>query len=148
MLTPQEITTLKEYIYLFLYAIIVSAFTYLEPILPMVLSVYFLLFADTILGTWAAYKRGEKISSKGLTRMVAKIAVYSLVIFTLFNIDKHILFNNLHSVKVAAMSLAIVEVVSLLENAGIILDKPVFKFLIDKLMSKSTKFPNNKSKED
>ena len=145
-MTPSNVAFYREQAYLWLYALALSAFAYLEPIMPIVLAVYSLLIADTFLGVWAARKRGERLTSKGLTRMVAKMTVYSTVIFTLFNIDKYILFDNLHSVKVAAMSLAIVEVVSLLENAGTIIEKPVFKFLIDKIMSKSTKYSKEETK--
>lgn len=135
---------MEEKAYLLIYAFFVAVISVLTPIIPLMLTVGGLIFVDTIFGVWAANKRKEPISSKGLSRLITKMLVYQIVIITLFFYEKHIVGDMLPVMKTAATMLSVVEVISILENAGIIIDKPVFKFLIDKLSSKSNKFEGKK----
>lgn len=123
-----------------LYALGVAAVAQIAPIFPLMLTVGLLIAVDTAFGVWAAFKRGEKLSSKGVSRLVTKMCVYQTVIVTLFFYEKYITGDLLPIMRTAATMLSVVEVISIMENAGIIIDKPVFKFLVEKLSSKSDKF--------
>lgn len=131
---------MEEKAYILIYAFFVAVISVLAPIIPLMLTVAGLISVDTIFGICAAKKRNERFSSKGLSRLSVKMGVYQTVIVTLFFYEKHIVGDLLPVMKTAATMLSVVEVISILENAGIIIDKPVFKFLIDKLSSKSNKF--------
>lgn len=135
---------MDEKIYIFSYALLVSTISVLTPIIPLMLTVGGLICVDTLFGIWAAKKRKEKFSSNGLSRLIAKMCVYQTVIVTLFFYERHIVGDLLPVMKVATTTMSVVEVISILENAGIIIDKPVFRFLIDKLSSKSNKFEGKK----
>lgn len=131
---------MEEKAYILIYAFFVAVISVLAPIIPLMLTVAGLISVDTIFGIYAAKKRKEKFSSNGLSRLIAKMCVYQTVIVTLFFYERHIVGDLLPVMKVATTTMSVVEVISILENAGIIIDKPVFRFLIDKLSSKSNKF--------
>lgn len=129
-----------EKIYLYIFAALVSLASMITPIVPLMLTVGLLIAVDTVFGVWSAMKRNEKVTSKGLSRLIAKMCVYQTVVVTLFFIETHIMGSLLPLVKLGAMGIVFVEILSVLENAGFIVGKPVFNFLIQKLSSKSRKF--------
>ena len=130
---------MKNDILLWLYAIVLSTFGALAPIHPILITVGVLVAVDTILGVWASKKRGERISSGRAGRVLTKMFVYEMVLVVLFMVETNVWGSWLPAVKIAAGAICVVEVISLLENSGTILGQPVFKFLIDKLGSKSKK---------
>lgn len=134
----------KEKLALWIYALGVAIVAQIAPIIPLMLSVGLLITVDTIFGVWAAHKKKQVISSSGFSRLITKMFVYQTVIVTLFFYEKHITGDWIPLMKTAATMLSIVEVISILENSGIILDKPIFRFLINKLSSKSNKFGDSK----
>lgn len=134
----------KEQFLLWTYALGVAVVAQIAPIIPLMLSVGLLITVDTVFGVWAAYKKKEVVSSSGFSRLIVKMFVYQTVIITLFFYEKHITGDWIPLMKTAATMLSVVEVISILENSGIILDKPVFKYLITKLSSKSNKFGDDK----
>lgn len=140
---------LKEQTTLLMYSFFVAVLAQLAPIAPLMWTVGLLIAVDTVFGIWAASRRAERLTSNGLSRLITKMFVYQTVIITLYFYEKHITGDFLPVMRIAATMLSVVEVISILENAGIILGKPVFRTLINKLSSKSNKFEDsNKSKED
>lgn len=131
----------------------VSIFVITEPIHPVLATLWLLVFVDTIFGTWAAKKRKDQIEiSSGGRRALVKVFVYTSLTVTTFFMEKYITSSWLYLLKGITMACALVEIASILENAGIILDKPVFKFIIDKIHARSGKFEvkpttNKKEKE-
>jgi len=124
---------------LWCYSILISAVASLAPIYPILVTVGLLVAADTVLGVWASLKRGETLTSNKASRVISKVFVYQIVLCILFMVETNVWGNWLPAVKLAAGAIAVVEVISLLENSGTILGQPLFKFLIDKLGSKSRK---------
>lgn len=55
---------------------------FLAPLVPAMLATGFLLLVDFITGVWAAYKRGEAITSRRMGHGVTKILLYNLAIIT------------------------------------------------------------------
>ena len=130
---------MKNEFILWAYALMLSALTYVTPIIPILLTVCLLIIVDTILGVWSSIKRGHRITSNRAGRIITKMFVYQTVLLTLFVVEQHIWGEWIAAVKIAAGAIAVVETISILENSGIILGEPVFKFLINKLGSKSNK---------
>lgn len=134
------LSSAKQNAILLFYSFAVAVAAQLSPIIPLMMTVGGLIVVDTVFGIWAAKKRGVEFSSNGLSRLATKMCVYQIVVVTLFFFEKHITGDLLPVMKIAASMLSVVEVISILENAGIIIEKPVFRFLIEKLSSKSKKF--------
>lgn len=115
----------------------------LTPIHPVLISVGVLILADAVFGIWAAYKRGEQITSKRMGGTIVKLFVYNGVIVTGYLVQTHLLSEIVPVVKICAGYIGMVELKSLLENSSTILGRDLFKEVIDKLGSKSDKNPTD-----
>lgn len=120
-------------------AVLYSAIALVAPIWPVLITLGFLVAADTILGVWASMKRGDKFRSWLGWRVFSKLFIYQFVIIVLYFAETHVWKGWIPAVNLAAGGVALVEVASILENATSILGTPVFKFLQNKLDSKSRK---------
>lgn len=131
-----------------LYSFILSVVSLLAPVHPILLTVIILIIADTVLGIWASLKNGVVFTSARAGRVISKLLIYETVLCVLYAVETNII-HVLPLVKLAASMIAVVETVSVLENAGLILGQPVFKFLIDKLGSiNKVKQPKEKEHEN
>ena len=87
-----------------------------------------LICIDTITGIWKANKLKEKITSRKLSSIISKLALYEVTVIMFFLIDKFILNDiilEFFSVpfmltKIVALVLASVEVISINENIKVI----------------------------
>ena len=104
------------------------------PIKAMLIGTGALIFADLVLGIWAAIKRKEPITSSGFRRTITKIFVYEIAIM-LGYISEHYVSDMVPIVKLIGSVVALVEVKSILENLDDISGKPLLKTVIDKLNS-------------
>lgn len=94
------------------------------PIQGIMLTVGTLIICDTIIGLWKARKLGEKITSRGLSKIISKMFLYEGTIILFFLIDKFILGDILFKffsiewllTKLVALVLASIEVFSMDEN--------------------------------
>lgn len=123
----------------FLKYIFLASFAVLAPIHAIMATVGFLIFADLILGIWAAYSRGEKIRSSAMRRTISKILAYQLTIISGFLIETYLLSGVLQISKIAAGVIGMVELKSIIENADVIYGKPIFKEILSKLGSDNDK---------
>lgn len=115
--------------------LLVSSVAFLLPIKMVIITAGFLIFADLITGIFAARKRKEKISSAGLSRTVAKLAVYQTVIITGYMLQVNLLNNIVPVVNIVSGIIGMVEFKSIVENANTILGTDLFKELLSKLSS-------------
>ena len=87
-----------------------------------------LISIDTITGIWKAKKLGEKISSRKLSSIISKLALYEITVIMFFLIDKFILNEIILTffsvefmlTKVVALVLASIEVMSINENYKVV----------------------------
>lgn len=97
------------------------------PIKPLVLLVGVCISLDTFFGVFRAYKQGKKITSRGLSSVISKMALYEFALILFFFIDSLILNDiaktftpvDLFITKMVAAVLVSVEVLSILENIKI-----------------------------
>jgi len=83
-----------------------------------------LILIDTMTGIWKAKKLGEKITSRKLSSIISKLALYEVTVIMFFLIDKFILNDIILTffsvpfmlTKVVALVLASIEVMSINEN--------------------------------
>lgn len=104
--------------------ILMMLMTLFAPIHGIMLTVGTLIICDTIIGLWKARKLGEKITSRGLSKIISKMFLYEGTIIMFFLIDKFILGDILFKffsiewllTKLVALVLASIEVFSIDEN--------------------------------
>jgi len=122
-----------------IYYLPVALMTFFAPVVPLVALVGAAIIGDTFLGVWAAYKRGEVISSKKLSAIVPKMLLYQLAILFGYCVDFYLVGEFLESIisinnlmtKVIAITLLYIEVVSIEENFAAITGKRLFKSFLE-----------------
>jgi hypothetical protein len=96
-------------------ALALSAVAALAPIHALMAAVACLIAADLITGILAARKRGEKITSRAMSRTIYKCLSYQLLVISGFALE-HLLVDVLPVAKLCAGAVGLVEFKSLAEN--------------------------------
>ena len=107
---------IKDYI---IYGL-VSFFSILTPIKPISLTLVGLIIADFLFGIYRAKKKGEEITSRKMSRSVAKILFYNIVILLLYYTNIYIFETGLPLEKLGAGLICLVEMRSIDESWQII----------------------------
>ena len=92
-----------------------SILWFIVPVAPFFWLAIGLVVADTITGVIAAKKRGEKINSRGMSRLVSKIVVYMLSILCCHGVEGVLKIDG-YVTYVAVGAIASTELMSVLEN--------------------------------
>jgi len=71
----------------YLKSFLVSLLSFFIPVVPLLLLVGGFILFDTILGIWAAKKRGEKITSRKLGNIIPKMILYQMAVLSAFVLD-------------------------------------------------------------
>ena len=107
-----------------LLTLISICFAFFLPISGILIMIGVLISIDTITGIWKAKKIGEKITSRKLSAIISKLALYEVTVIMFFLIDKFILNDIILTffsvpfmlTKVVALVLASIEVMSINES--------------------------------
>jgi len=107
-----------------LLTLISICFAFFLPISGILLMIGVLICIDTITGIWKANKLKEKITSRKLSSIISKLALYEVTVIMFFLIDQFILNDIILTffsvpfmlTKVVALVLASIEVMSINEN--------------------------------
>ena len=107
-----------------LLTLISICFAFFLPISGILLMIGLLIIIDTITGIWKAKKLGEKITSRKLSSIISKLALYEVTVIMFFLIDRFILNDIILTffsvpfmlTKVVALVLSSIEVMSINEN--------------------------------
>ena len=111
-----------------LLTLISICFAFFLPISGILIMIGVLISIDTITGIWKAKKLGDKITSRKLSAIISKLALYEITVIMFFLIDKFILNDIILTffsvpfmlTKVVALVLASIEVMSINENYKIV----------------------------
>ena len=111
-----------------LLTLISICFAFFLPISGILIMIGVLISIDTITGIWKANKLGDKITSRKLSSIISKLALYEITVIMFFLIDKFILNEIILTffsvpfmlTKVTALVLASIEVMSINENYKIV----------------------------
>jgi hypothetical protein len=103
-------------------------FAFFLPISGILIMIGVLISIDTITGIWKANKIGDKITSRKLSSIISKLALYELTVIMFFLIDRFILNDIILTffsvpfmlTKVVALVLASIEVMSINENYKVV----------------------------
>jgi hypothetical protein len=107
-----------------LLTLISICFAFFLPISGILLMIGVLICIDTITGIWKAKKIGEKITSRKLSAIISKLALYEVTVIMFFLIDRFILNDIILTffsvpfmlTKVVALVLSSIEVMSINES--------------------------------
>jgi hypothetical protein len=111
-----------------LLTLISICFAFFLPISGILLMIGILIVIDTITGIWKAKKLGDKITSRKLSSIISKLALYEVTVIMFFLIDRFILNDIILTffsipfmlTKVVALVLSSIEVMSINENYKIV----------------------------
>ena len=111
-----------------LLTLISICFAFFLPISGILIMIGVLISIDTITGIWKANKLGEKISSRKLSAIISKLALYEITVIMFFLIDQFILNEIILTffsvpfmlTKIVALVLSSIEVMSINENYKIV----------------------------
>ena len=111
-----------------LLTLISICFAFFLPISGILIMIGVLISIDTITGIWKANKIGEKITSRKLSSIISKLALYEVTVIMFFLIDQFILNDIILTffsvpfmlTKVVALVLASIEVMSINENYKVV----------------------------
>lgn len=111
-----------------LLTLISICFAFFLPISGILIMIGVLISIDTITGIWKAKKLGDKITSRKLSSIISKLALYEITVIMFFLIDKFILNEIILTffsvpfmlTKVVALVLSSIEVMSINENYKIV----------------------------
>ena len=111
-----------------LLTLISICFAFFLPISGILIMIGVLIVIDTITGIWKANKIGEKITSRKLSSIISKLALYEVTVIMFFLIDQFILNEivlTFFSVpfmltKIVALVLSSIEVMSINENYKVV----------------------------
>lgn len=111
-----------------LLTLISICFAFFLPISGILIMIGVLITVDTITGIWKAKKLGDKITSRKLSSIISKLALYEVTVIMFFLIDQFILNDIILTffsvpfmlTKVVALVLASIEVMSINENYKVV----------------------------
>ena len=111
-----------------LLTLISICFAFFLPISGILIMIGVLISIDTITGIWKAKKIGDKITSRKLSSIISKLALYELTVIMFFLIDRFILNDIILTffsvpfmlTKVVALVLSSIEVMSINENYKVV----------------------------
>jgi hypothetical protein len=111
-----------------LLTLISICFAFFLPISGILLMIGVLICIDTFTGIWKAKKIGDKITSRKLSSIISKLALYEVTVIMFFLIDQFILNDIILTffsvpfmlTKVVALVLSSIEVMSINENYKVV----------------------------
>jgi len=111
-----------------LLTLISICFAFFLPISGILIMIGVLISIDTITGIWKAKKIGDKITSRKLSSIISKLALYEVTVIMFFLIDQFILNDIILTffsvpfmlTKIVALVLSSIEVMSINENYKVV----------------------------
>lgn len=112
---------------------------------PIVITMFILVFLDLITGLWAAAATHTKIESRILRKTVTKLLAYISLIICCALVDD-IITDMFHLVAAVGGFISVIEIISLVENFGLITGNDIMEKLKDFLSNKIFK-KNNRDRQ-
>jgi len=114
----------------YLIYLLISLTAVFTPVLPLLLTVGFLIAADFFVGLYKAYKLKQEITSRKLGHTVSKMLLYQVTILSLFLFETFILDSVLPITKIGAGLIAVVEIKSISESVEIMTGLSIWKRIV------------------
>jgi len=114
----------------YLIYLLISLTAVFTPVLPLLLTVGFLIGADFFVGLYKAYKLKQEITSRKLGHTISKMLLYQVTILSLFLFETFILDSVLPITKIGAGLIAVVELKSISESVEIMTGVSIWKRIV------------------
>ena len=122
-----------------------AVLSFITPIAPFFWLALGLVVADTITGIVAAWRRKEKINSKGFARLLSKIVVYMASIVACRAVEQVLQVPNVTYLAVGAI--AFTELMSVLENTRVVSGANIAGVIKNMLPGQRKEEPNQEREE-
>lgn len=110
-------TKMKLWLTNHLSLLFISIMTVISPIIPLLLTVGFLVIVDFIFAIYRQWKQDPKqITSRKMSNTISKLATYTLAILSVYFLEKYIMIEVLPITKMAAGLICLVELKSIDES--------------------------------
>ena len=96
--------------------LLIATIAVISPVMPLFLTIGFLIAMDFVFGIYRAHKTGEVITSRKMGNSISKILLYNIMVLSVYLMDHYILNTGLNLEKIAAGLIAIIEIKSLDET--------------------------------
>lgn len=137
-LSAKSMMSILEFTKMWFVAIAAACVNYLLPIKAFIFITFGMVAGDLITGIMAAGKRGEAITSAGLSRSVVKFVMYAVAIVASHAME-HVYFAGAFPlVYTVAGYICVTEFWSLLENVGTVTGADIISVVKGKLMDFKT----------
>lgn len=131
----------------YLEAAALSAWAVFAPIHAVMEVTGGLILIDLVTGVMAAKKTGQEITSKGISRTLAKVVLYELALATSFLVHQYMTGDLLPADKLVAGLIGLVELKSILENINAANGTPVFAAIVDRTIAAQRHLERGKRKK-
>jgi phage-related holin len=102
---------------------------YFAPVKGMSIVMLSAIVIDLVSGVWAAIVKHQPIQSKKLWRTAYKILFAFIIVNLMHSIDQEMGISGITIARIVALFITGFEVWSIIENAAVITDHPIFKAL-------------------
>jgi hypothetical protein len=114
----------------FLIGLVVSILAVFAPVVPLLVTVGFLIILDFIVGVYRAWKMNEIINSRKMGNTISKMLLYQITILSLWVFEIYILGGILPVTKIGAGMIAVTELKSIDESVERLTGIGVWKKLV------------------
>lgn len=114
-------------------ASLIALLSVFAPAKGMLIAAFCLILLDLITGVWAASKRKEPITSRGLRRTITKLFVYESAIMIAFLTETYLTLDIIPVAKIISSFVGVVELKSVLENINSIGGSDLLTKVISKI---------------
>ena len=112
--------------------LLVSLIAIFSPVIPLLLTVYFLVATDFILAIYRAWKKDpNSITSRKMSNTVGKLLIYTLTLLCLFLLETYVLGPILPFTKIVAGLISLVELKSIDETFKALLGYSFYSKLVN-----------------
>ena len=132
--TERKKEPMKEFVFLYTIKFATFLAIFFAPISDVLMFMCLLIFCDTITGIYAAKKRGDKITSYGMTRTTAKIVLTFIAIILSRGVEV-IWLPNIPVAAIVSGYLCLTEFKSNLENISEATGNDLWKVILDRVTS-------------
>lgn len=101
-------------------SIAISIVAFFSPIIPLMLTVGFLVAVDFIFGIWRSLKLKQEVTSRKMSHTITKILLYNVTIMSVWVLEKNIIGSDIPITKIVAGVICLTETKSIDEAFKII----------------------------
>jgi len=134
---------MKSWLLNHLSLILASVVSIFSPVIPLILTLLFLVGIDFILAVYRSYRIDPKsITSRKMSNTIGKILIYTSTILSLFLLEKYILDSILPITKMVVALISFVEIKSIDESFKLLLGYSFYEKLVDMVKRGSSNTKN------